>query len=117
MQRKTARAIGVHLANIGPIARLAPFYSTSWRFASITSARLGHLEPGESLVAGALREIMRADLVCVILHAGYRQDDVSFEAGLALGGGRPVLILTEPDVDVPFELRQLLYVRTFLNQD
>src|SRR5688500_7694627 len=81
----------------------------------ISSTRLDDLAPGESIIASVQREIRQADLVCVVLPGGYRQNNSIFEAGLALGRGRPVLILAESDVDIPFELGQLRYVRTSLS--
>jgi len=82
---------------------------------NIVSTRLDDLAPGESIVTTVQRRIRQADFVCVVLPGGYPQNDVLFEAGLALGRGRPVLILAESDVEVPFELGQLTYVRTSLS--
>ena len=80
----------------------------------VAAARLDDLELGEDPLTGIRREVRRADFVCVVLPGGYRLDDAIFEAGIALGKGRPVLILADPDVDIPFELGQLDYVRTSL---
>jgi len=82
---------------------------------NIVSTRLDDLALGESIVTSIQREIRQADFVCVVLPSGYRQNDMIFEAGLALGKGRRVLILAESDVDIPFELRQLTFVRTSLS--
>jgi hypothetical protein len=79
------------------------------------ATRLDDLTAGESIVTGVQREIRQADFVCVVLPGGYRQDNVIFEAGLALGRGRRVLVLAESEVDIPFELAQLTYVRTSLS--
>ena len=79
---------------------------------NIVSTRLDDLAPGENLVTSAQRVIRQADFVCIVMPGGYRQNNQIFEAGLALGKGRPVLILAAPEVDIPFELGQLTYVRT-----
>jgi hypothetical protein len=80
----------------------------------IESSRLDKLEPGDDVVSSVRQEIKKADLVCVALPAGFNLESVVFEAGVALGVGRPLLILAEPEVDVPFELQHLLYVRAAL---
>jgi hypothetical protein len=81
----------------------------------ITSVRADDLAPGESLIDRVQQEIRHSDLVCVVLPQGYAQDNSIFEAGLALGGGRPVLVLVAPDAEIPFELAELTYVRADLS--
>jgi hypothetical protein len=81
----------------------------------IVSVRADDLAAGESIVDRVQQEIRRSDLVCVVLPHGYGQDNLIFETGLALGSGRPVLVLAAPDVDLPFELGELVYVRAHLS--
>jgi hypothetical protein len=84
---------------------------------NVAPGRLDNLEPGDELIARIQREIRRADFVCIVLPGGYSQSNAVFEAGLALGTGRPLLILAESDVNVPFELQHLNYVRTSLRDN
>ena len=81
----------------------------------IVSMRADDLEAGESILDRVQQEIRRSDLVCIVLPQGYGQDNLMFETGLALGSGRPVLVLASPDVDLPFELGELTYVRAPLS--
>src|SRR4051794_8892189 len=55
----------------------------------VASSRLDDLEPGEDITARIRREIGRVGFVCVVLPSGYRESNVLFETGLALGKGRP----------------------------
>ena len=81
---------------------------------NIVSVRGDDLAPGESVFQRVQQEIRHSDLVCVVLPQGYGQDNLIFEAGLALGSDRPVLVLASPDVDIPFELGELTCVRASL---
>jgi hypothetical protein len=81
---------------------------------NIVSVRGDDLAPGESIFQRVQQEIRRSDLVCVVLPQGYGQENLIFEAGLALGSDRPVLVLASPDVDIPFELGELTCVRASL---
>jgi hypothetical protein len=81
----------------------------------IASVRADDLAPGESIIDRVQQEIRHSDLVCIVLPQGYGRDNLIFEAGLALGSDRPVLVLAVPDVDIPFELAELTYVRAPLS--
>ena len=81
----------------------------------VKATRLDNLKPGDSLIGSVRREIRMADFVCVVLTAGEVGGFASLEAGLALGARRPLMILAEPDAEIPFEFQQFLYVRVMLN--
>jgi nucleoside 2-deoxyribosyltransferase len=82
---------------------------------NISSSRLDKIELGRSIIDSILDEVKEADFVCAVLPSGYTPENVIFEIGFALGLKRPVLVLTEPEVKVPFELRNLAQATVRLN--
>jgi hypothetical protein len=74
------------------------------------------LEPsGPTLLDSIERAILEADFVCVAIPVGEPTATVYFETGLAFAHRRPLLLLIEPEANVPLDLQGLVAVRVHLD--
>jgi predicted nucleotide-binding protein len=68
-------------------------------------------ELGADVLQSVSRAIGEADNVLLVLGSGSVSSNVWFEAGIAVGLGKPVLVVADPDIKLPFALAGVLTVR------
>ncbi len=78
--------------------------------------RLDSLRPGKSITAALKDELKRTDFVCVVLANDYNNSSNLYELGMAIGAGKPTMILAEPEVVVPIDLADWPFGRISLTK-
>lgn len=82
----------------------------------VSSRRLDSLRPGKSITAAIKNELKRSDFVCVILARGYNAASNLYELGMAVGLGKPTIILAESDVAIPVDVAEWPFGRISLEK-
>jgi hypothetical protein len=67
-------------------------------------------ELGADVLQSVSQAIARADLVLLVVGAGAVSSNVMFEAGIAVGMGKPLVVVADPNVKLPYDLTGVLTV-------
>ena len=72
---------------------------------TLTRSQRDYVLPGQAIAPTIIGALRAADFICLIWGEALRPANVTFEAGLAIGLGKPVLALS-PQPGVPFDIGQ-----------
>jgi len=78
---------------------------------NVTTITTEHLQAGGHLVSPLLAQMKNADFVTIIMHGATARPNVIFEAGVAAGLGKPVLVFSIGGHGFPFDLNSSSVVR------
>jgi Restriction endonuclease len=82
----------------------------------IRARRLDSLRAGRSITSVIKSELHRSDFVCVILPRSADSASTLFELGVAVGLGKPTMVLAEQDVAIPVDLSDWPFGRISLDK-